>query len=224
MQALRAENVSYVVAPYEADAQLAYLEKQGIVNGIITEDSDLLVFGCRNVLFKLDSDGACVQIERDNFTQCREFSFSGWSDVEFRQCVYRFLFGSTDHQDRSFSMAILSGCDYLVNIPGLGIKKAHGLMRKYKSAEKVEIEHVRRLWQQRLMLCDLSPKAIRFLRLDGQFNVPQNYEKEFKRADLTFLYQRVFDPETQRLTHLNTLPPHLRKEGATLEALRFVGP
>lgn len=48
-QALKAEQVPYIVAPYEADAQLAYLEKEGIVDGIITEDSDLLVFGCRNV-------------------------------------------------------------------------------------------------------------------------------------------------------------------------------
>jgi exonuclease-1 len=43
LQASRAENVPYVVAPYEADAQLAYLERVGIVDGLITEDSDLLV-------------------------------------------------------------------------------------------------------------------------------------------------------------------------------------
>ncbi len=49
IQALKAENVQYVVAPYEADAQLAYLEKEGIVDGIITEDSDLMVFGCKSV-------------------------------------------------------------------------------------------------------------------------------------------------------------------------------
>jgi exonuclease-1 len=37
------------VAPYEADAQLYYLEREGYVDGIITEDSDLLVFGCKQV-------------------------------------------------------------------------------------------------------------------------------------------------------------------------------
>ena len=33
--------VDYVVAPYEADAQLAYLERAGLVEAMITEDSDL---------------------------------------------------------------------------------------------------------------------------------------------------------------------------------------
>ena len=50
---LRQENIEYVVAPYEADAQLAYLEKVGHVSAIITEDSDLLVFGCKRVMFYL---------------------------------------------------------------------------------------------------------------------------------------------------------------------------
>ena len=38
-----------IVAPYEADAQLAYLEMQGITQFTITEDSDLLIYGCRKV-------------------------------------------------------------------------------------------------------------------------------------------------------------------------------
>ena len=38
-----------VVAPYEADAQLAYLVKEGIAHLVITEDSDLLAFGCAKV-------------------------------------------------------------------------------------------------------------------------------------------------------------------------------
>jgi len=46
---LRRIHIPYVVAPYEADAQLAFLEKSGICSAIITEDSDLLVFGCRKV-------------------------------------------------------------------------------------------------------------------------------------------------------------------------------
>jgi exonuclease-1 len=81
--------VPYVVAPYEADAQLAYLERVGLVDGIITEDSDLLVFGCRKVLFKLDSiSSTIVSISRDDFGSVTAaeggISLLGWSDAQFR--------------------------------------------------------------------------------------------------------------------------------------------
>ena len=48
-QAARARGVDCVVAPYEADAQLAFLSKVGLAQAIITEDSDLLAFGCKKV-------------------------------------------------------------------------------------------------------------------------------------------------------------------------------
>lgn len=43
------KGVGVIVAPYEADAQLAYLLKQGFVDVVVTEDSDLIVFGCQKV-------------------------------------------------------------------------------------------------------------------------------------------------------------------------------
>ena len=48
-QVCRDKGVDCIVAPYEADAQLAYLNKCGIAQVIITEDSDLLLFGCERV-------------------------------------------------------------------------------------------------------------------------------------------------------------------------------
>ena len=116
---LRVENIAYVVAPYEADAQLAYLERKGVIQAILSEDSDLLVFGAKCLLTKLDQYGECVMISRSDFTACREVSFVGWSDAEFRR------------------MAILSGCDYLVGIHRMGLKTAHRLIRKHKTLEKL---------------------------------------------------------------------------------------
>lgn len=100
-------------------------------------------------------------------------------------------------------MAILSGCDYLDNIQGLGIKKAHQLMRKYKNMDKV----------------------IKFLRLDGQYKVPLGYFEACRRAELTFAHQRVFCPEQRKLVHLETLPAHIVANLASFEeVLSFVGP
>jgi exonuclease-1 len=46
LQSLKSLGVSYVVAPYEADAQIAYLARRGDVHVVITEDSDLLAYAC----------------------------------------------------------------------------------------------------------------------------------------------------------------------------------
>lgn len=77
--------MEYVVAPYEADAQLAFLELAGLVDGIVTEDSDLLVFGCKHVLFKLDSDGNCVSIRRERLGSAVEAPMPGWTEKQFRE-------------------------------------------------------------------------------------------------------------------------------------------
>ena len=57
---LKKMDIPYVVAPYEADAQLVYLERQGLVDGILSDDSDLLVFGAKRLFTKLDKYGECI--------------------------------------------------------------------------------------------------------------------------------------------------------------------
>lgn len=116
---LKKSGVQYLVAPYEADAQMVYLERKGIIDGILSEDSDLLVFGAKCLLTKLDQYGNCIEINKADFCACREISLTGWSDSEFRQ------------------MAILSGCDYLASISNMGLKTAYRMVRKHKTIEKV---------------------------------------------------------------------------------------
>lgn len=178
IEELKKMNVQYVVAPYEADAQLVYLERHGMIDGIISEDSDLLVFGAQRLLSKLDQHGDFIEINRANFTACREVSLIGWTDADFRR------------------MCILSGCDYLPNIARLGLKTAYRCIRKYKNVEK----------------------ALRMLQFEGQYRVPADYLDNFKQAELTFLYQRVFCPKAGKLVTLT--PPG---EGVNLEELPYIG-
>lgn len=58
-QAARARGVDCIVAPYEADAQLAYLTKCHLAQAVITEDSDLLAFGCKKVRHSIVSLSSC---------------------------------------------------------------------------------------------------------------------------------------------------------------------
>ncbi len=67
--------VDVIVAPYEADAQLAFLSKVNIAQLIITEDSDLIVFGCEKILFKMENNGDCELYEKKNLSVATGFSF-----------------------------------------------------------------------------------------------------------------------------------------------------
>jgi exonuclease-1 len=165
IEELKASNVQYIVAPYEADSQMVYLEKKGIIDGILSEDSDLLVFGAKCLITKLDKYGDCVEVNRKHFTACREISLVGWSDADFRR------------------MAILSGCDYLPGIGGLGLKTAHRMLRKHKTVDRLV-------------------KAAQF---DGKLKVPAGFMADFDQAEKTFLYQWVFCPIENRLVNLTPL-------------------
>lgn len=119
IEELKHHNIQYIVAPFEADSQMAYLERKGIINGILSEDSDLLVFGAKCLITKLDKFGECVEVNRNHFTACREVSLVGWTDADFRR------------------MAILSGCDYLPGIGNMGLKTAYRMLRKHKTVERL---------------------------------------------------------------------------------------
>lgn len=178
IEACKVLDVPYVVAPYEADAQLYYLEKTGAIDGVISEDSDLLVFGVRLLVTKMGYLGDCVEVNRGDFTRCKDISLAGWTDTQFR------------------TMAILSGCDYLPSIRGIGVKKAHTYVRKYGTAEKI----------------------VRSIRLDGKMSVPADYLEKFKQAELTFLHQRVWCPKADMMV-MCTEPA----EPLTGKALVFIG-
>lgn len=102
----RAINVDCIVAPYEADGQLAYLNKIGLADYVITEDSDLTLFGCSKILFKLDLTGACVLVESDKFHLAMNCTLDKFTMEKFRL------------------MCVLSGCDYTDSLPGIGLAKA----------------------------------------------------------------------------------------------------
>lgn len=180
IEELKKADVPYVVAPYEADSQLVYLERHGFINGIISEDSDLLVFGAKRLLTKMDQHGQCIEINRRDFCAVREISLTGWTDDQFRQ------------------MTIFSGCDYLEGISNMGLKTAYRMMRKYKTPERV----------------------IRMLQFDGKFRISENYLAQYKQAELTFMYQRVFCPKKKDIVLL-TEPP--ASSPLDIEEMPYIG-
>ncbi|XP_069340748.1 exonuclease 1 isoform X1 [Eulemur rufifrons] len=166
IKAARSQGVDCLVAPYEADAQLAYLNKAGIVQAIITEDSDLLAFGCKKVILKMDQFGNGLEIDQARLGMCKQLG-----DV-FTEEKFRY-------------MCILSGCDYLPSLRGIGLAKACKVLRLANNPDIVKI----------------IKKIGHYLKMN--ITVPEDYIQGFIRANNTFLYQLVFDPITRKLIPLN---------------------
>jgi len=53
VESLKRAQIEFVVAPYEADAQLGYLFRKKEIDFCISEDSDLVLFGVNRVLYKV---------------------------------------------------------------------------------------------------------------------------------------------------------------------------
>ncbi len=80
---------------------------------MITEDSDLLVFGVTKVFFKMDLKGNGVEINLEHINQCENFKSSNPFSL-----------------DMLMKTCILNGCDYLESVKGIGFKKALKLVKE----------------------------------------------------------------------------------------------
>jgi exonuclease 1 len=107
--ALRMMGVESYIAPYETDPQLVHMLHEGIIEAIVTEDSDLLVYGSSRTISKVDtSTGMGIEITQPLLAPA--------------------LRGLSQHGLQL--AAILAGCDYGPNIVGIGIKKAIDIGRQ----------------------------------------------------------------------------------------------
>ncbi len=68
----------------------------------------------------MDDHGNGKEIKLERLSAAKEINFTHFTQTMFRH------------------VCILSGCDYSPSIPGLGLKKAHALVKKYKSIDRVK--------------------------------------------------------------------------------------
>lgn len=174
IRALKASGIEYIISPYEADAQLYFLQRICYIDYILTEDSDLIVYGAKKILYKFS--GSHVQdYDSKSLHLCRDRHF----------------------QENILEICILSGCDYLGSIKGVGLVTAH---KKLKEAG-----NVKRFVD---MMISLSKE------------VPENYLEQFNRAKATFLHHIVYNPLTKKRQFLIEPPLNYEFLG-TLENVPF---
>ncbi len=121
------DRVDFLVAPYEADAQLAQLAQSGRCDLVITEDSDLIPYRVEKILFGLERDGhGKLLVVDDIFTappgqnvwNGHDYCMQGWNS------------------DMLVLMCVVSGCDYL-KLENVGLVTAHNVVGRNREVSRV---------------------------------------------------------------------------------------
>jgi exonuclease-1 len=171
MEACRSKNVDCITSMYEADAQLAYLDKIGLADYIISEDSDLILFGCKKIIFKLSLTGNCLIFDANRLHLSLGVPEDKFSFEKFRR------------------IAILSGCDYIDSLPGIGLAKAAKFMTMTAEVD-----------MRKALL-----KIPSYLNMTNKLKVSDDYIEEFLKAEAAFKYMFVYDPIKKKMVRLNEL-------------------
>ncbi|KAE8159563.1 hypothetical protein BDV40DRAFT_290825 [Aspergillus tamarii] len=128
-QLLTLFGLPYITAPMEAEAQCAELVTLGLVDGIITDDSDIFLFGGTRVYKNMFNQG--------KFVECYLTS-----DLEKEYAL---------HRRKLISFAHLLGSDYTEGIPGIGPVTALEILTEFSN-----LEEFRDWWTQVQMGVNLS--------------------------------------------------------------------
>ncbi|ORD99839.1 FEN1 [Hepatospora eriocheir] len=114
---LKLLNIRYINSPYEADSQCAKLYRLGVVDGVISEDSDLLLYG--------------VKVYKNFFskkTQIKEFNLD------------EILEGLTIDYEKFIFISLFLGSDYCDGVKNIGPVRAMSLL-KNNSIRKLLIDY-----------------------------------------------------------------------------------
>ena len=123
MEILDLLGLSHVTAPYEADAQMAYMVKEGMADFAITEDSDLIAFGCPKLFLKIDNVGTGEVFDYNKF-KCNT-NDKDWDE--------RLITLQNLTWDDFLLTCVMGGCDYSNSIDKVGLITVLKLHKKFGS-------------------------------------------------------------------------------------------
>ncbi|KAK9812892.1 hypothetical protein WJX72_005315 [[Myrmecia] bisecta] len=205
---LRKESIEFLVAPYEADSQLAFLTRKeacaGGIAAVITEDSDLVAYGCPNVIFKCQKGGMALELCLADLFAGRAYDGADGPaavDPEGGKAAVPLSFRHFT-LDMLQSVCVLAGCDFQASVKGIGFKKAHGLIKKHRTL----------------------PRVLSVFRCDKKFSaMERSYPEAAMRALNNFRHALVFDASAAggSLTRLTPLPAELKGGDVDLD---YLGP
>lgn len=107
--------IPYFTAPLEAETMCADLCKRGLVDAVLSRDSDVMVYSTPIFITDMNEmNGRCKQIMFANLLKELEFS-----------------------EEQFLDFCIMCGTDYNTNVPNIGPNKAYAMIKQYKTIENI---------------------------------------------------------------------------------------
>ena len=113
---LRLFGIPYITAPMEAEAQCAALVELGLVEGIITDDSDVFLFGG-------------TRVYKNMFNQSKTVECFFLADFARELSIDR---------EKLVQLAYLLGSDYVEGLPGVGPVVAMELLKEFTGSNSLQ--------------------------------------------------------------------------------------
>ena len=194
---LKKLNFKIIVAPYESDAQIAYLYHTNQIDFAITEDSDLIPYGVKRIAFKLNENG--------------DFEYLNLNIKELSQEIITNLneegkFVLQLSQLKLVQFCVMLGCDYIKSIKGLGMKTLIKLFKEMDSFENI--------------VKAVASYGMKY-RFEEQNGNAMLYLSQAKEACSVFYYQIVYDNINKKLTHIyDDILWHYYRKSDSIEDLK----
>ena len=168
----------YVVAPFEADAELAFLYKQGYIESVLTNDSDLIIYGVKHII--MIRQGNLFRYDIESVEKGEEIKYINQMDLR-----KLWLFG------------YLIGCDYFKGIPKVGIVKAFTIINKLPIIEVGNTVD----WEEMYKMLMKMPEMIKVMKTSTVEE--KEYKLMYSKVRMVYTTQYVIDPKTYKIREVN---------------------
>lgn len=179
IEILRKMNINFIVSPYEADAQLAFLYQTHQIDFAITEDADLIPFGVKHIGYKIDQAGSINYLDLTDTPSISELT----PIAQFILNVNRL---------KLVQFCVLLGCDYLESPKGLGMHNCYNYFTKYNDLDQI------------IKMMKYSLKFHFEEDLENEEN-KEDYLIKAKKATSVFFLQTIYDNLHHKLSPICSL-------------------
>ncbi|KAL1929688.1 hypothetical protein VTP01DRAFT_1826 [Rhizomucor pusillus] len=163
-EALKTEKIEHIVAPQEADAQLAYFVQTGKAEAALTESDshELIIYGCSAIVFDLAEDGSAKRVLFKDLSTAKELNLSDWSNEKIKE------------------LCMLSGCRDLPSLPGMDLFSAHQLIQNGDRNDATE------QISKDIKIDTIKAYYLEYEKLQNQRNAQKVYDDVKTRRSVTF--------------------------------------